>query len=98
MNDVRTAQPAHSPGPWAPYKNGRKLGRGKNAPASWDVLNDGGTDFICDRVTEANARLIAAAPAMLEALKALRKPLAGLNLVELDRANAAIAQAEGGEV
>lgn len=43
---------------------------------------------------EANARLIAAAPDLLEALKAV-VAVAGRGTVEFDRARAAIAKAEG---
>lgn len=78
----------------------------KHTPAPWRRFDSrvravaDGADFLIasvsrhDEACEANARLIAAAPEMLEALKALLPFLAG---ERLRVASAAIAKAEGGE-
>jgi len=72
-NEVR-----HTPGPWkAVLVEGHRLG-GRNGAARYDVLAMNPPDFVADRLTEANARLIAAAPDLLAAAKCALAALEGL--------------------
>lgn len=104
QNHLRTdAKASHTPGPWS-YKHCKVWSHESN-----------GNDFICDANTfdlgkeanEANARLIAAAPELLEALIAVRAEIwsafneqRSMNLneqnVALSLADALIAKATGG--
>jgi len=94
-NEVR-----HTPGPWkAVLVEGHRLG-GRNGAARYDVLAMNPPDFVADRLTEANARLIAAAPDLLAACRAvlecLGRTLAPDYLPETrELLRAAIAKAEG---
>jgi len=94
-NEVR-----HTPGPWkAVLVEGHRLG-GRNGAARYDVLAMNPPDFVADRLTEANARLIAAAPDLLAACRAvlecLGRTLAPDYLPEpRELLRAAIAKAEG---
>ena len=94
-----------TPGPW------RVAGEDKNfvyalsqsgANSFWAHVQSAGIDRITENEKAANARLIAAAPDMLEALTALlarfddNPELSELiGRVEIERARAAIAKAEG---
>lgn len=95
----------HTPGPWEMYLSGHDQ-------LDWSVTDDGYTGrrlpndapVIADVAGEANARLIAEAPTMLEALREARDAVAGaLNPPDLwgkaDRIvadlNAVVAKAEG---
>ncbi len=89
----------HTPGPW-------KAQRRKGVERRWDVVSTCETEWcIADGVPhtgcdEANARLIAAAPELLEALMGLRlyvDPMMGGEEVDnaIRAANAALAKAEG---
>ncbi len=94
----------HTPLPWRAVANGHVLGH-KNGPPSWDVLATNPPDFVCDRLTEANATFIEQAcncfDDLLAACKALRNcpsmSDATLHQVEAIRARAdvVIAAAEG---
>jgi hypothetical protein len=90
-----TTRPAHTPGPW--YLNSR----------GWVVQSTGDivTRLECSNNKEADARLIAAAPELLDALEristaydeTLRHPIAAPLLQAIYGARAAIAKAKGGE-
>ena len=61
----------HTPGPWETSVNGE---------GQWDVCEEGGGDMIadlagCPKNAEANAKLIARAPALLAQNKRLREAL-----------------------
>jgi hypothetical protein len=63
----------HTPGPWRILPRNQRL-RSRGFVPGFDVqqvVPDGLGDFICDKVTEADAYLIAAAPDMLAALLAV---------------------------
>ncbi len=59
---------AHTPGPWT-------LAEGRSGYQFWPLIQHGGKDIaVCSRQvdeTDANARLIAAAPDLYEALRAM---------------------------
>jgi hypothetical protein len=90
---VETTATAHTPGPWiiAPYCHGDELLEivaeyqelpGGSKVAHWIAECDAGCDFGDDREevlgrNVANAHLIAAAPDLLAALKALRADVVG---------------------
>ncbi len=89
----------HTPGPWTKNKYGELLGPDGRTITVWDAGIAFGQR---SSTTEANARLIAAAPSMLEVLKKIRfametkGPVGLKNLLEgLDEAEVAIKQAEG---
>lgn len=89
-----TAEAKHTPGPWSLSPSGLSVtaeGRSPICPIAW-THDTGGMD----EEKLANARLIAAAPALLAALEAIiayQTPLpAGL----LEQARAALLQAKGG--
>lgn len=93
---------APTPGPWETSVNDE---------GQWDVCAEGGGDMVadladCPESAEANARLIAAAPDLLAALKGLRAaalseyvscdcPNASICRPSIKAADAAIAKAEG---
>ena len=88
-----------TPGPWVASKTDRSIGPvsrdndqsyGMILPVAW-VEFDGNDAF-----QQANARLIAAAPALLEALQAVVR-VADRQTVEFDMARAAISKALGEE-
>ena len=66
----------HTPGPWEPMKNSdgfiRGI-RGMHGPVCANVVNWGGISRAQTSNGQANARLIAAAPDLLEALEAAVK-------------------------
>lgn len=87
----------HTPGPWA-YRIGQHH--------TDFILSNGSVIEVEWRIAEANARLIAAAPDLLEALRDLVEATSGGDMGmgtaiffprEFDAARAAIAKAEGGE-
>ena len=85
----------HSKGPWKPCNMAFKGGEPDDN--IWDVYSDDG-ELLAVSVSKSDARLIAAAPLMLEALKACDKLLDSLDAAHghagsLSRA--AIAKAEG---
>lgn len=96
----------HTPGPWVAYHQSDhhewQIGAGL-PPDKAD--NDGHYELIVaetfgglgrdDVQSDANARLIAAAPDLLEALKALRSACMGMVPDCADQVDAAIAKAEG---
>lgn len=93
---------ARTPGPWETSVNDE---------GQWDVCAEGGGDMVadlsdCPENAEGNARLIAAAPDLLAALKGLRAaalseyvscdcPNASICRPSIKAADAAIAKAEG---
>ncbi len=99
----------HTPGPWSCAD----LGDENNPWSSWSVYHNGplchgGDGCATTSENESNARLIAAAPDLLEALHGLLniegaaviggrcKALAGLDVqYHFDKARAAVAKAEG---
>ena len=92
MNKTETTQ--HTAGPWTVEKS--QLHDGEPRVVSRDVslpvvgwLNPTSPDF------EANARLIVAAPELLEALKSLTVP--GVTAEKVQRAQSAIAKATGAQ-
>lgn len=92
---------SHTPGPWATYPPEFTDGE------CWTVQEDGGmTVRVCggdSPENRANANLIAAAPELLAAMKDLLDQMHAIGLPEwhgaeglcFDRANAAVASAEG---
>ena len=92
----------HTPGPWVWDDDGATL----RGPRNMKVLQDGeglwnlwNSATLKDGMGEANARLIAVAPELLEALKELME-YAGIieercDTVATNKARAAIAKAEG---
>jgi hypothetical protein len=81
-------QAKHTPGPWETSSNGTQ----------WDVCGPGGGDMIADvqqcSEAEANAKLIAAAPALLAALQMVEEH-GYLTVQQAIVVRAAIAQARG---
>jgi hypothetical protein len=88
----------HTPGPWRAEKD--------ETAEVWDIKCNLGTvamtDDLSPKTNEANARLIASAPELLEALKNLvsmgwnDSPLCKVYEKEIQAAEKAISQAEGG--
>lgn len=101
----RSTRNTHTPGPWhtggifTPHP-------GEEYVDVWGPIPAGcqSGDQVCQRATAADARLIAAAPELMEALRlavhAMRAPIDGwkgeVERLALDKANAAIAKATGG--
>ena len=88
----------HTPGPWILVKAPRSRTWELSAQGWKQFANVyGNTDPELNRQGEANARLIAAAPDLLEALKAIRQAFQSgtAMFVAQDMAEAAIAKAEG---
>lgn len=81
----------HTPGPWRVQGTGIW---GGHADGLERLIAGLWTHYVGQQQTEANARLIAAAPELLEALKALLSPDAE---GDVDMAIAAIRKAEGRE-
>lgn len=98
-------QVKHTPGPWE-YGEERGLCREIHADNGPELFAIAQTRHGDPEICEANARLIAAAPELLEALIAFRDggPQGGQNFAEwhesyrpaIDKARAAIAKATGG--
>lgn len=65
--------PKHTPGPWEvfPLVHGFEIRAGDDGPSLLDTRNNGHNDIH----GEANARLAAAAPALVEALQSIRVDL-----------------------
>ena len=87
----------HTPGPWQIGKNFGSVVCDTPVPGirgSDDTEYYGG-HLIAESVTEANARLIAAAPELLEALQDMVSDHASLSAATLAFARAAIAKATG---
>ncbi len=90
MNTTQTAAPAHTPGPWfrgVVYPTGIQIVACQNprypdepttliATVNPHTRNPGLPDEVCEEI-KANARLIASAPALVEALKELEPFIAG---------------------
>lgn len=102
ITTVRMSETAHTPGPWqvlSPYTNrmvfpiGGPEDQDGNCSILGEVQSQGGSDETCS----ANARLIAAAPELLEACEAIADLANGqgrLNLIMVaGQARAAIAKA-----
>jgi hypothetical protein len=96
-----TTQATHTPGPWE---------ISKNEAGELDICEAGAGNMLADlakcKNAEANARLIAAAPDLLEALRGLlretRQSVPNINvkkhfslMVQMEEAKSAIAKAEG---
>lgn len=88
----------HTPGPW-------RVNGIDGALEGWKVTDtgptqdhdgDGASEYVATVYDEGNARLIAAAPELLEALKSILE-ITDRNHVVWDRARAAIDAAEGRE-
>lgn len=92
-------KPRHTPGPWHPVKvnhpgnNHYSIRDSENNERAIVDASYAVTLASLER-TEANARLISAAPELLEALKAVLS-VADRKTVEFDKARAAIAKATG---
>jgi hypothetical protein len=84
----------HTPGPWT---ISNLMTGAVDGPEGWMVASVYGDDRNCTRDArqDANSYLIAAAPDLLEALKACVDVLMAGSIGERDRALAAIAKAEG---
>lgn len=95
----------HTPGPWHIHEDGMKFSR-EIYPVNYGGKENTERCVLIARVSgwkggfntakeaEANARLIAAAPELLEALQAVVR-IADRKTVEFDKARAAIAKATG---
>lgn len=93
----------HTPGPWVVRDDSDK------APFTFRVRadlshrkHDASEESVCITGSEANARLIAAAPELLEALQSALVGLQGANKIqclddEIEQVEKAIAKATGGE-
>lgn len=70
-NPVKPSQ--HTPGPWRVGNNGAIVADHEHGHVLDEDSQDfyGGKVFVCESVTGADARLIAAAPKLLEALQAI---------------------------
>lgn len=93
--------PSHTAGPWTVEPDMRtdqnKYGQGdREFLSGWNIMSAAGEVVGCEGILadgEANARVIAAAPEMLEALHAVVR-VADRKTAEFDLARAAIAKAE----
>ena len=106
-----TPRPAHTPGPWTIHESAlssslvKELHIGTPTRTAACVYDDCAAGVLVRSEVEANARLIAAAPELLEALEristaydeTLRHPIAAPLLQAIYGARAAIAKAKGGE-
>jgi len=105
-----TTRPSHTPGPWSLSASfdrvERRVKHGDNPPLVWGIasgINSAHPDYMPRAEQIANARLIAAAPELLEALEristaydeTLRHPIAAPLLQAIYGARAAIAKARG---
>lgn len=94
-------KPKHTPGPWAAHEGTRdefKLSRSERTDHAWVVCTDSNglpIAEMCLGTPSANARLIAAAPEMLQALKDFVKLREGDLGPDLEPLKAAIKKAEG---
>lgn len=80
----------HTPEPWDSYVDEQ---------GSWNIFDTNGHDVVCV-TNEANARLIAAAPELLEALQSLERLFSSMSndsteTFWIDKARSAIAKATG---
>ncbi len=102
---------AHTPGPWSLSASfdrvERRVTHGDNPPLVWGIasgINSAHPDYMPRDEQIANARLIASAPELLDALEristaydeTLRHPIAAPLLQAIYGARAAIAKAKGG--
>ena len=100
---------SHTPGPWSLSASfdsvERRVQHGDNPPLVWGIasgINSAHPDYMPREEQIANARLIAAAPELLEALKGITMrfdiilDLGKGDLLALSKARAAIAKATGG--
>lgn len=96
----------HTPGPWHHDKRGYphpdvKAANGRNVACTWGVNNQPKTKEAAEaqkQIARANARLIAAAPELLDALKDAKELLENMGIKEgetLRGINEAIAKATG---
>ena len=76
---------AHTPGPWTAVQDGN---------VDWYIVDEN-ESVIVFGLSEPDARLIAAAPDMLDALRAVRAYHNGGSPYSVDAIDAAIAKAEG---
>ena len=102
-------RPAHTPGPWSIHESAfssslvKELHIGTSTRTAACVYDDCAAGILVRSEVEANARLIAAAPELLEALEristaydeTLRHPIAAPLLQAIYGARAAIAKARG---
>lgn len=115
MATTSTSSSKHTPGPWIPYSEEGPRGKEFRHSVCRVPLTDGGVidwdrdDFehvcVCEAIgkteahAEANARLIAAAPELLTALRSMLASVDDIYIAEnprtFDAARAAIAKAEG---
>lgn len=95
----------HTPGPWTIYKSGHKsyielVGHPTHTPCTIAEISPEDENSSAIHMADANARLIAAAPDLLEALANLWKfcipsDQTAVGRIHLDAARAAIAKATG---
>jgi hypothetical protein len=85
----------HTPGPWV----AECIGSNGDHENPQDIYEINGKTRVAEFVTEANARLIAAAPELLDALVTLLDAVEGKRITQGDcnQARAAIARATGDE-
>ena len=88
----------HTPGPWR-IDRGSKTGTARGISASArNIVNFNGLAKPMSNETEANARLIAAAPDLLDALRYVLDCIERNEISDMQPARAAIAKAEGREM
>ncbi len=82
----------HTPGPWG-FTPTATL---NDAPCRWEILGAGGVIAETnDHTTDANARLIASAPDMLDALQAVCDAYGDRDTLLMAQVKAALAKAKG---
>ena len=84
----------HTPGPWKMDRDRAILGQGHGTRGLHGAIADV-YSWVGTEEADANARLIAAAPELLEALKALSDGTTANWTAKLNAARAAIAKAQG---
>jgi hypothetical protein len=82
----------HTPGPWG-FTPTATL---NDAPCRWEILGAGGVIAETnDSTTDANARLISAAPDMFDALQAIVDAYGDRDTLLIEQCKAALAKAKG---
>jgi hypothetical protein len=83
---------SHTPGPWKQHVDGEKTYASVRSPVGQIVADCGSRS---DLIAQANAKLIAAAPDLLEALQLMTESFVSHfpNGIEVEKARAAIARA-----
>jgi len=100
-NEASVQSVVHTPGPWTVANNGKSVlaGSVKINQQAGPCAASAGVQIAIDRELQANAKLIAAAVDLLEALQEVVEDGLKTNTTEwIKKANAAIAKATGEQV